>query len=1473
MIVDTLARPDLFESMQKGTLHSITCPQCGQKGTADAPLLLYRPDNVVPILFSPAQRTTIGRDQEQAIELINKLRESLGDIWKEEWLAEGLAYIDRSYLYTILDKELLRQLVKYTLSELGALQQSHPDAYTKTALRMQRFIALVQIVQQFLQAPTISYIKTHPELLSDEAEGLLKRLITEARIWSNERIITACELCFEVRRQNERESSKLDQEMNQGTHTQNLAGEVILTESDIFIPPQLQEIFNQASEFESHYDSGRGLPALNEAIAAWKAILGDPAFILASKPFQLSVLFAAGNAYLKRYKLLTQLPDLNQTINLWNEVVERHPHDQALPTILCYFGLAWHNRYNHTSQLEDLEHAIKALQAAIEHASSENPDMPALITCLGNALSDRYQRTARLEDLEQVIFLYRTWLEPMSANTAMDPVILNNLIVALRARFLHTGRLEDLEQAIKAAQICLDGISKDSPELPRILSNLGLCLCDYYQRKGVLEDLKQAIGYLLSAVNLTSADLPELADRLINLGAGLHLLYEQSGTRGDLEQAIEAYQRSIESTPPNSPHLPGRLSNLGLAFRDRYDRTGRLEDLEQAIDLYRRAIEYPVVNAFDLPNIYGNLGLGLRERYHHSRHLEDLEQAIVALQRAVDQTSVTSPELPRFLSNLGLGLHDRYNYTGRLKDLKPVIEAYQKAVELTPTDSPSLGMRLNNLGNGFQARYRHTGQLEDLNLTIEAYEKVSQRIPGNAPYLPICLNNLGASVQDLYKRTGLQEHLQRAIVVYEEACQKGMQLALKEALMSAHNWGNWALERAAWDEAVRAYAYGVQALEQIYRTQLLRTSQETWLSEAFGLHARAAYALARCNRLQEAVTTLEQGRARGLSEVLARDRADLERIQQKEPDLYAKYQEAVERLRQLERSERESKLSANGIGIAGGSTSASLDYIHQAREELERTLIRIREIPDYEDFLVTPTFLDVQAVAQVDVPVVYLATTQVGSMALLVHAEKDRPEVIWADNLTTADLDALLVRYARKTSKRVIGGYLPGQLSNPEWFSDALTKIISRLGKRLMRLVATRLRELGATGAVLIPTGFLGLLPLHATRYQVGSNKRCLLDEIDVVYSPSARVFAAMRREEEARRRQVVSLYFVGVGNPLPDREAANWAKDELQRILPKLQQSVQTHRPFKPDDGEHVANNSGPVFSLPPFQEQALKNLQMLCLQSPEELVHAGHDILDAAIILGQIPGLPGDIAASLALLVARLPPSLSYARAELEAVLGFLPAGAATVFYEHLATRDALWELLPQATIVHFACHGSFNAKMPLDSALLLAQETTLTLRDILNAQSQHLGHLRLAFLSACQTALTDFQRIPDESVGLLSGFLQAGVPSVVGTLWPVNDVSSALLVTRFYELYLLGDRLAQLPPQPPARALRIAQNWLRNLTNNHLLNYLKEIDEIQNLPARFIVDQLPLVRKAIREGRGDDQPFVEPYHWAGFVCYGVM
>jgi CHAT domain-containing protein len=180
--------------------------------------------------------------------------------------------------------------------------------------------------------------------------------------------------------------------------------------------------------------------------------------------------------------------------------------------------------------------------------------------------------------------------------------------------------------------------------------------------------------------------------------------------------------------------------------------------------------------------------------------------------------------------------------------------------------------------------------------------------------------------------------------------------------------------------------------------------------------------------------------------------------------------------------------------------------------------------------------------------------------------------------------------------------------------------------------------------------------------------------------------------------------------------------------------------------------------------------------------------------------------------------------------------------------------------ADYLHFSCHGWFDSQEPLQSGLILSNGDLLTLGDLLSTPP--FDHARLAVLSACQTAITDFNELPEEAVGLPSGFMHAGVPGVIGSLWSVNDLSTAMLMKQFYRFHL-SEGLGI------GSALRMAQRWLRDSTAEEmkLAEYWQQEYE---LSGRIDVNAFRLMR--IFRANPQLRPFQHPYHWGAFTCNGI-
>jgi CHAT domain-containing protein len=233
---------------------------------------------------------------------------------------------------------------------------------------------------------------------------------------------------------------------------------------------------------------------------------------------------------------------------------------------------------------------------------------------------------------------------------------------------------------------------------------------------------------------------------------------------------------------------------------------------------------------------------------------------------------------------------------------------------------------------------------------------------------------------------------------------------------------------------------------------------------------------------------------------------------------------------------------------------------------------------------------------------------------------------------------------------------------------------------------------------------------------------------------------------------------------------------------------------------------------------------------------------------------------------LLAVINPSedLPFALAEGTQVAGLFDTGKAHVLFGAEATADAVMNQAAMAGYVHFACRGFYRWDDPMQSGLVLANREPLTLAEILG--QLNLESTRLVTLAACETGVTEIRHSPDEYLGLPAGFLHAGAPAVVSTLWAVNDLSTMLLMERFYHLHL-NEGLA-IPD-----ALRKAQIWLRNVTAAELTKRFAEEEEVALAGnARMPIETASELFARFAALDPADRLFAHPFYWAAFTFSGA-
>jgi CHAT domain-containing protein/Tfp pilus assembly protein PilF len=190
------------------------------------------------------------------------------------------------------------------------------------------------------------------------------------------------------------------------------------------------------------------------------------------------------------------------------------------------------------------------------------------------------------------------------------------------------------------------------------------------------------------------------------------------------------------------------------------------------------------------------------------------------------------------------------------------------------------------------------------------------------------------------------------------------------------------------------------------------------------------------------------------------------------------------------------------------------------------------------------------------------------------------------------------------------------------------------------------------------------------------------------------------------------------------------------------------------------------------------------------------------AALVYG------GKAATSSSSVLAMAPSStrLRYTQKESQDVSGFFPKQHMLLLGGR-ATESAFKRLANNYDVIHLATHGYFNKLNPLLSGVALEadgeNDGRLEVHEILSLRL----NAKLVTLSACDTALGSgyFAEVPagDDLVGLTRAFLFAGSPTVLASLWEINDLSAVHFMHGFYR---------QLGQTDKANALAKAQRDTR-------------------------------------------------------------
>jgi CHAT domain-containing protein/tetratricopeptide (TPR) repeat protein len=1094
LIVDLAAiqqRPELAAAIRDGTIHQAACSTCGSViGVFNAPLLIHCPGPEPTFVFAHWRWATAEENQ------------SVADALVERWLAlADMSAASANRRVISMPRELLPVVVD---EGVDAAQARLAEALAQPVDPVEA--AVLQLVCASTWNEWYRLVRDLPDLADERAETLL--------IAERDRALKA---------RDERGARVFEDRAGFLRRCREIGAQAAFTEIpdctlDVLqvldaraqAPRSIQDNIREAEQHETRYAQSKDMRALDAAAACWERVLSDPGLDLIPLLAKAELLSHAGALFGHMHENRGELPDLDRSIAVCRQALETLPPDYELrPIFLTNLGNSLNVRHTVTARLSDLEEAIGLCRHAVDTSSPGSPNWGIFPTNLGDCLRKRYGCTGQIEDLDEAIAFLRRAVDVSST----DPDVIYRLAAALRTRYARTGTLEDNEELIAISRQARD---PTAPDRPACLGVLGAGLLTRYRRTGMVKDLEESITASQQGLNATPADSPDWLLILTTLGSALQYRYIRTGRMEDLQEAVALSRRAVESSPLDTIAL-GTLSNV---LQMRYKRAGGMEDLQESIALLRRGVNVSAPGSLEHPRGLSDLSDALHQRYRHTYQTEDLEESIALGLQAVEAMFPDSRDRTIARCRVGSVLNDRYRLTGSMADLLEATAASRHAANsMSPGDANRLEA-LGSLADSLGHQHRHTGRIEDLEEAISIHRQVLNAMSSDSTNLPSACHNLSTSLYERYERTGRSEDLEEAMTLSRQASELGRALDPGAALYSTATRARWSLKRSAWKEAAGAYGEALTLVDMLCEAQVLRSDKHSVLRMTQLLHVEAAYSMARLGDLQGAVLAIETGRARVLTEMLDRSRADLEEIEKQAPELVHRYRQMLAQLRQLE------GMAASGVTASTSEQSEDgrrlPDQIREAHAELHAAVAALRATPGGEAFLARPSVDTLVASIAKGVPVIYLAATSVGGIALVVSTVAGGLDVtpLWLDSLTLEAVDQIVGWSGKnRTPESWFGAYSqwrerPEDREARARWHEGITQTTRALWDVAMGPVVTLLRErfAGSEQAVLIPNGFLALLPLHAAwTDEDGGGPRWTLDQAAFCYAPSMRALAHAR--------------------------------------------------------------------------------------------------------------------------------------------------------------------------------------------------------------------------------------------------------------------------------------------------------------------------------------------------------------------------
>lgn len=417
-------------------------------------------------------------------------------------------------------------------------------------------------------------------------------------------------------------------------------------------------------------------------------------------------------------------------------------------------------RFQRHGDIADLDHSVDCHLTALEFRPPGHPGRANTLSNFATALLVRYGQLSMPKDIELSIEYFTTALSMLPPDGRLVPLM--NYASALFSRFQHTGDVSDLNDAIRQYRAVVD--SSPAENKPASYYNLANAILSRFKLENDPKDLELCIEYSSIALHGMSDSHPDRLLALSCLSTAFIRRFESQGDPQDLQIAVKNFKYALEHRSPEDPPQFTAFYDLADALVMRYNIQYDFPDLELAIEHYRTALHLLSSRHKDEGIISDNLGNALFLRFSRLGNLNDLEDAI---QKHFAALEIHSEDIARriiTLEALGACLDARFEQFRDPEDLHTAIDLYNEALMETSQDHPHRAAVLKRSASSLETRFRLYGEIVDLDRSTSYSREALELLPPHHSDQATLYQMLASSLLLRFGETGDELDLDEAYI-------------------------------------------------------------------------------------------------------------------------------------------------------------------------------------------------------------------------------------------------------------------------------------------------------------------------------------------------------------------------------------------------------------------------------------------------------------------------------------------------------------------------------------------------------------------------------------------------------------------------------------------------------------------------------------------------------------------------------------